>query len=359
MPAVLLACQPGDAGKDSSEEPREDPPAASSLIGTGDGTRASVGWTAILGADQDLDDPRDLGFDASGNLWIANRQDDRTFIVFDPGTEEQSWERRKDGYAMHFMEETMAFSFDPGVQFGSCGESLNSYNDRYPPDYFMGPVLWSADLDIFAEQDPIGLGSHLDMNHESPLCMGIAWEVANVYWVFDGYHGNIVRYDFQQDHGVGMDDHSDAIIHRLREPTVERVPQAPGHMMVHHASGWLYVADPGGGRVLRLDIASGEKGPDLRETEEPVQEYAWWEGVRWEEVVTGLDRPGSIAVSTDRLFVGEWGTGVIHEYTLAGEPLRTLDTEVGPEKLYGIELGPDEKLWLVELATPGAWRIDP
>lgn len=351
MPFLLLACVQEDATKDSVEE--------SSPIGTGDGTPASVGWTPILGAEDQLDDPRDLGFDASGNLWIANRQDDRTFIVFDPGTPQQHHERRKDAYALHFMEEVAALSFDPGVQFGSCGESLNTYNDRYPPNYFMGPVLWSTNLDIFAEQNPMGLGSHLDMNHESPLCVGIAWEVDNIYWVFDGYNGNVVRYDFAEDHGVGMDDHSDAIIHRLSEPTVQRVAQAPGHMMVHHASNGLYVADTGGGRVLRIDITSGVKGERIRPTEEPVAEYAWWDEAVWEEVVTGLDRPGGLALSEDRLFVGEWGTGIIHEYTLEGEPVRTLDTGFGPEKLHGIELGPDGDMWVVELATPGAWRIDP
>ena len=42
---------------------------------------------------------------------------------------------------------------------------------------------------------------------------GIAHDAANVYWIVDGMHGNIIAYDFVEDHGPGNDDHSDA---RLR-----------------------------------------------------------------------------------------------------------------------------------------------
>lgn len=357
MLLLLAACTaaPDGAPDDTAAEDT----CAPSPLGCGDGSRESVGWTYVLGQAEDLFDPKDLGFDASGILWVANRADDRTFLVFDPGTPDQTWERRRDGYAQHFMEETMAFSFDGGTQFGSCGESLNTYNDRYPGDLFMGPVLWTTDLDVFAEQDPYGLGSHLDMLHESPLCMGIAWEHDNVYWVFDGYNENIVRYDFQADHDVGQDYHGDGIIQRLSEPEVAYVAQVPAHMAIAPDTGILYAADPGNGRVVWIDTASGSAGERIRHSGEPVAQYNWLDGVDWGVVIEGLDQPAGLALGSDRMWIGEHGTGIIHEVLLDGTPVRTLDTGVGPAALFGIELGPDGKLWVVDGAGLAVWRIEP
>src|SRR5690606_511497 len=112
--------------------------------------------------------------------------------------------------------------------FGTCQESTNRYNNQTPTgNMFMGPALWSADFAVYAVENPIGLGSHLDMLHESPLCMGMAWVEENKYWVFDGYNSALVFYDFQEDHGPGYDDHSDGIIHRYAEDEVKREPNVP------------------------------------------------------------------------------------------------------------------------------------
>ncbi|MEY4169667.1 MAG: hypothetical protein RLZ94_740 [Actinomycetota bacterium] len=335
--------------------------------GEGDLDPDSMECIYILGEGEQLGDPRDLGFDPDGNLWIANREDDRTFILSDPATDDMAYERRKDAVAFHFMEETAALSFEGvegaspeyGNEFGSCGESENRYNDTSPANNFMGPVLWSADLDIFAKQDPHGLGSHLDMLHQSPLCVGIAWERDNVYWVFDGYHGALVRYDFQEDHDIGNDDHSDGIVYRLSEPTVTRVEDAPGHMAVDPASGMLYVADTGGGRVLRLDPQSGERGRSLRQGNEPLEDYAEWDGVDWSELIVDLDQPGGLAIADGVLYVAEYGAGRLHAYDLDGAPLQSLDTGWGKGAIYGIEIGPDGALWVINHRDPSVLRLDP
>lgn len=342
--------------------------ATRTALGTGDGVLdpSSVSWTYILGGSERLTDPRDLGFDPDGNLWIANRFDDHTFIVSDPGGDAQAYDRRIDGYAEHFMEETAAFAFEDvsgadafGNEFGSCGESENTYDDSAPGDEFMGPVLWSADLDIFAEEDPNGLGSHLDMLHESPNCVGIAWEHDNVYWVFDGYHSAIVRYDFEENHGIGNDDHSDGVVFRLSEPGVTRVDDAPGHMEMDRSGGILYVADTGGGRVLWINTATGEQGKDLRQGQELIRTYAEWDGATWGEMATGLDRPGGLALDGQgHVFVAEYGAGVIHAYTLDGVEIQSLDTGWGDGAMYGIEIGPDGALWVVDNAEPAVYRLD-
>ena len=84
-------------------------------------------------------------------------------------------DRRKDGYAQHFMEETAAFSFEGmdgasdeyGPEFGSCGESENTYNDTAQENEFMGPVLWATDLDIFAEQ--ISPRTQIDLHQNADI----------------------------------------------------------------------------------------------------------------------------------------------------------------------------------------------
>ncbi len=356
---LVAACTGPTADKEAADTADTGDSAAPpwSPIGTGDGTPGSVGWTFVLGPDDDLDDPRDLGFDASGNLWVANRDDDRTFVIFDPGTEEQSHDRLKDGYASHFMEETAALSFDDGVQFGSCGESNNTYNDRTRGNGYMGPVLWSTDLNVFGVENPIGLGSHLDMSHESPYCVGIAWEDENIYWVFDGENSALVRHDFQRDHGIGMDEHYDGIVARFVEPVMTRVEEAPGHLVIDREARVLYAADTGDGRVLWLDIDSGQAGDKLR-ANDPGVVHEEWEGADWGVLISGLDRPGPLAMWEDRLIVGEWGTGMLYELDLEGNILRQLDTGFGPERLYGVEIGPDGALWVIDNGS-GVYRIDP
>jgi outer membrane protein assembly factor BamB len=221
----------------------------------------------------------------------------------------------------------------------------------------MGPVLWSTDLNVFGEENPIGLGSHLDMTHETPFCVGIAWDTANVYWVFDGNKGNLVRNDFARDHGIGQDEHFDHIIHRFTEPEVERVEEAPGHLVLDHATNRLYAADTGNGRVVWLDTTGGQEGDNLRTNDPGAVEFSW-EGAEWGEVSADFEAPGALALHDGHLYVGDWGTGVITELELDGTVVRTLDTGFGAEALYGIEVGPDDKLWVIDVAT-GVYRIDP
>ena len=206
---------------------------------------------------------RDLAFNpgAPDQLWTYNTLIHGTVIFFAPGTAEQSSEVRVDAYGQHFMAYVSSAAFGDNGNFASCQESRDEWNvGPQAQDDFMGPTLWSADLDVFAVVGqafpPAGgvEGSHLDMLHQSPLCMGIAHDKDNIYWAFDGLHGNLVRYDFQSDHGPGGSDHKDGIITRYTDATLTRVANIPGHMELDHATGMLYIADTGNNVIRAVKL---------------------------------------------------------------------------------------------------------
>jgi len=314
------------------------------------------------GPDDSLDVPRDLEFhpDRPNELWTVNRAFDGTVIFFDPGTPEQRSEKRMDVYGYHFMEEVAAMAMGANNTFATIQETNNTYNHNYPGNNFMGPTLWPADLNVYAvvNQNNDLLGSHLDMQHETPFGMGIAHDHENVYWVFDGYHGDIVRYDFAQDHGAGHDDHSDGIVRRYSEVQVKRVPDVPSHLILNKESGWLYINDTGNKRILRLDTRSGKVAEALFQEMEPLAEYSRMSGAAFGVLVDkGLKEPSGIALYQGRLFVTDYATGEIIAYTLHGDEIGRIQT--GAAGIMGITVGPDGKLWFVDATANTVVRIDP
>jgi sugar lactone lactonase YvrE len=377
-----VACGDSDAGQDDSvgTEQGTESGDGDGDSGDGDGDAESgdgdgdtggsqvpefgATFTVIGSAADGLNAPRDLDFNplAPDQLWTFNTLSHGTVIYFDPGTPEQTAEIRNDAYGQHFMAfvAAAAFGADTG-RFGTCQESRDEWNvGPQEPDDFMGPTLWSSDLAIFAvvgqEFPPNGQeGSHLDMLHQSPLCMGIAHEVDNAYWAFDGLHGNLLRYDFQDDHGPGGGDHSDGLIQRYVDTTVTRVPNVVSHLELDHPGGMLYVADTGGGRIMRLDTATGTStGPLPGEWDGA--EYTGVEGADYQVFVDGLDEPAGLALTNDRLFVSEHGTGDIVAYDLDGNELDRLSTPASA--IMGITLGPDGHLWYADPIANQIVRID-
>ncbi|MEZ4438156.1 MAG: hypothetical protein R3B72_03665 [Polyangiaceae bacterium] len=334
--------------------------------GVGGGTSGvpELGGTlTLVGTAADgLNRPRDLAFHPQrpGEVWVVNQAIDGTVIFFDAGGEAQTSELRIDYYAAHFMDGVSSIAMGAADTFATCQESRNTWNGQQAPDDFMGPTLWPADLSIYgkANQSQGGLlGSHLDMLHESPWCMGIAHDHANVYWVFDGRHGDVVRYDFQAPHIVGGDDHSDGIIRRYDDVSVTRVADVPSHLELDAATGWLYVADTGSGRVLRLDTASGQNAGSLSPTGEWVAEYSRVQGATVEVFASGLGEPSGLALHDGRLFVGDHQSGTIVVFDLAGAELARLET--GASELMGLTVGPQGRLWYVDGGADQLVRVDP
>jgi hypothetical protein len=359
---LLFACtgkdepaKPDDSETEDTGEPAVPTPAVPEF-GLGDPVLTVVGTT-----DDGLDVVRDLAFqpDAPQRLWTVNQATDGTVIYEAPGTKEQTSEERIDRYAEHFMDEVSSIAFGAPGFFATCQESQNTYDHTHEPNEFMGPALWPSDLEIYTEvgQTWALLGSHLDMLHESPDCMGIAWDHDNVYWVFDGYNGDFVRYDFQIDHGPGEDDHSDGIIRRY-DVELTRVPNVPGHVVMDPDTGFFYVADTGTGRVLRVDPSTAEFEDDLRQVLEPLEEYSQYTGTTTDDFASGLGEPSGIELGDGRLFVSDHASGEIIAYALGtGEELGRIAT--GAEGLMGLALDADGTLWYVDAEANQVVRIDP
>jgi hypothetical protein len=321
--------------------------------------------TVIATADDGLNVPRDLEFapEHPDQLWTVNGAIHGAVIIFDPGTPDQTAEVRVDAYGQHFMAYVSSLAFGPDNTFSSCQESHDEWNvGPQTPDDFMGPTLWSADLDVFAvvgqEFPPNPLeGSHLDMLHQSPLCMGIAHDDANVYWAFDGSAGHVVMYDFMMDHGPGGSDHSDGVIRRYLNAVVTRVEEVPGHMVLDPDSRRLYIADTGTGRVMWLDTQSGASNGDLPNNWDGATEYTGWDGATFEPLVEGLGQPSGLALADGRLFVTDHASAEIIAFDLDGTELGRMSTDA--TGLMGITLGPDGKLWYADGFGNQIVRVDP
>ena len=325
----------------------------------------------IATAADGLNVPRDLDFNPwaeTPELWIVNRADDSTTTIFDPGTPEQMAIHLIDPYALHFMEEVSSIDFGQEGTFGTCQESRNTYNGQGAPNDFMGPSLWPSDLDIYARSNPeavaflgFDLGSHLDMQHQSPLCMGIAWERDNIYWLFEGMTGSIARNDFREDHGPGFDDHSDGVVLRFGLREVSRVADVPSHLVFDHDSRQLYIADTGNARVGVLDTSVGTPGRSLPVIE-PGTELRLVTGASPVATVFAheeLLRPSGLAQVGSTLFVGDNETGRIWAIGTNGEVIDYLDTGLPDGALMGIEIGPDGNLWVVDALEDRLLRISP
>jgi sugar lactone lactonase YvrE len=226
----------------------------------------------------------------------------------------------------------------------------------------MGPTLWSSDLTVFAEQNPNMLGSHLDMLHMSPLCMGISHQVNNVYWTIGGLDNALYRYDFGIDNGIGNDDHSDGVVYRYATGQMKYAPGVPSHLFFHAADEMLYVADTGNARVVKLDTNSGTSGPNLQPLE-PMKEAIEIESAVLADVVTAasglLTAPSGLEIRDGLIYVSDNANGRISAFTLAGERVNYLETGLPAGALSGMAFGSDGKLYLVDMQGNRVLRVDP
>lgn len=267
----------------------------------------------------------------------------------------------KDANAWHFMRRTAGIAFGDDDTFATCGEHRTGNYDDEPED-FIGPTLWSADPAIFGPNGPGGNGSHLDMLHATPYCMGIAHEKDNAYWAFNGMYGAVDRYDFHEPHIPGGEDHSDGEATRYLLGELERVPEVPSGLVFDPRDGSLYISDTGHARILKLDTKSGRAGEPLP-CDDPALGYFVDQVVGADLTVIVkpgvIERPSGLALSGDVLYVTDNATSRVFAFDLQGRQLARVDTGLPEETVAGIAIGPDGHGYLSDLATSEVRRIVP
>ena len=313
---------------------------------------------SIIGTAADnLDKPTDLDFHpdfSRKELWTINKrteaQGGSVVIYFDAGQPTQTDQMLVDGNAWHFMSLPTGMAFSKNGNWANAPGVFDANHNGGDP--FTGPSLWSGDLSIFAQPSG-GNGSHLDMLHANPECQGIASENDNVFWVFDGYNNDIVRCDFQADHGPGNHYHGDAIIRRYSEETVQKDvnEKVVSHLVLDEKKEWVYIVDYGNQRVIRIDVDSGT--PNGTPTFAPLESYAEYSsvtGYTWETVVgNGLVEPAGIDIVEDRMLVSDYATSEIIVYDISSMPATELGRiATNAQGIMGIKIGPDGHIWYVD-----------
>ncbi len=336
--------------------------------------RFSVGSipTTIGTSTDKLINPVDLDFcripGRQHELWVLNQESSTMgsmTIFFHAGTPTQVSQYRKDSHNEHFMIKPSAFAMADNGDFATTQEVQNSVGNQVSD--FMGPALWMSDTSVYARihqsnWDPTKpLGSHIDMLHQSPFGMGIAYEQERIYWVFDGYHGNLCRYDFAEPHEIGGDDHSDGAIWRYPEVELTRVPNLPAHMVYDPVTHWLYIVDNANKRVIRVNTETGMEAGELFAATEPLALYMEMKNVVQEVFIdTGLVKPCGIDYWNGRLVVTDNANGDIRIYDATGAKGQLITTiKTGAAGIMGVKIGPDSNIWYVNRTTNRVFRLEP
>lgn len=354
-----------DVGETPPPEPDvpEAPPQPDGLpiLGWYTHSMAAVQVERLASASDGLSIPRDLAFDPEnpGDLWIVNQGNESMVVVRDTLSATQKSQKYWSLGSAHFFAQPSSIAFGAPGSFATIHETdkLTQGPGGTPPD-FMGPTLHSSDPATF----DAGHGSHLDMMHNSPNGMGIAWEAANTYWVFDGYHSALARYAFNNDHGEGGTFHGDGEVRRYVEGEVKRVPGVPSHMEYVGASGLLYVADTGNNRIAVLDTASGTVAGQAYPNYDGGPQYKM-QGATLTTLVDGqqhgLVSPSGLAIQSDQLFVSDNATGTIYAFTLEGELIDWLETGLPTGGLMGITFDKAGNLAFVDAIGDEVWYLLP
>jgi DNA-binding beta-propeller fold protein YncE len=278
--------------------------------------------------------------------------------------------------AEHFMPNPTGIAFAPNGFFATIHD-INTVTQESTPWDFMGPTLWTQTW------FDGGHGSHMDMLHNSPSGIGIAWVHGNTYVVNDGAHGSITVYDFRNDHNYGGSDHSDGVTLRYADGLLERVEGVPAHIVFDKATGLAYAVDTGHNRVVSVDLGldyltkSGfdyisikNKNYKVSRVLDPnydgtIQRFV--DGPVTNTVIDGakskLSTPSGIALYNDLLYVSDYTNGQIHAFSKEGKLLDSLTlSDVLPaaanSALSGIEFDAKGNLYITDLLNNRVYRLE-
>ena len=333
------------------------------VLGSDTHSMENVELTVIGTSSDGLRIPRDLEFnpEETDELWVANRSTpgDERMVVFSGASSGSPSSKEYSGPTEHFFAQPSAIAFGAPDEFASIHETnVLTQGPDGPDKDFMGPTLQSTKPEDY---DAGGKG-HLDMLHNTPLGMGIAWERDRVYWIFDGFHDSITMYNFMADHGPGGTDHKDGIVHRYVEGDVKRKANVPSHMEFDPASSLLYIADTGTNRIATLDTTSGTLGSSFGPNRDGGTSQYKMSGATLTTLVDGaevdMSAPSGLALYDGLLYVTDNETSKVLAFDpIDGALIDWLDTGLPKGSLMGIEFGTDGSMWLVDAVEDRILRI--
>ncbi len=342
-----------DDGEDGDDELEED--AGLELLGSG--TSSLDGLTLEVMVDDDLNDPRDLEFhpDDEWQLWVVNAGKDS--VTFIDGLEDGDidTDRRTSSGANHFLANPTALAFgDSGTL--ATAQDEDEVTQSATPAAFMGPTMWPSDPDLFDG----GHGSHLDMLHNSPNGVGVAAAGGNDYWIYDGYHGSLTLYKFNDDHGMGGSDHTDGEVYRYLDGELGYEEDVASHIVLDLDSGLLYAADTANNQIIVLDTESGEKGRRISPDYDGATQNQYTDADSW-TLIEGedfdLEAPSGLELHDGMLWVSDYANSKIAAFTLDGELVDILDTEIADGSIMGVAFAPDGSLYIANAADATVMRL--
>lgn len=350
-----------DSGMPMESDAGMQQPVGLAVLGRGTHSLENVNFKLFAGPSEGLNKPRDLAFNPESptDLWIPNYADSSMVILKKAGTPQQT-KLKKNGFGnLHFMPRPSALAFGASNRMATAHEEDRKTQSTTPAD-FMGPTLWPTD-DSFEG----GHASHMDMLHNSPLAAGIAWERANIYWVFDGYHNAITKYDFASDHGPGGEDHSDGVIARFAEGQVSFIRGVASHMEFDHTNKRLYIADTGNRRIAVLDTTAGTRGPDITPNYDQCEQYRQKDAVIATFVggdANGpLRKPSGLALRDGLIWVSDNETSKVLAFDANAQLVDWLDlaVQIPPGSLMGIEFDAQGNLYVVDEKASQVFQVAP
>jgi hypothetical protein len=325
-----------------------------------------------------VDGPTDLAFDPAEpkELWVVNRGSEAFTVIQSPGS--NPYITKHPDMSHHFLEQVVSLSFGDAGSFATCGDTRNEFHGAQSPDDFMGPALWPADegdfdtyacSGVFSDDCPDAANVHLDMLHATPYCMGIVAAGGTTFYAFNGKDGSIELYDFNEPHGDvphghGGDDHSDGEKFQIVAPgMVSRKAGVPSHMVYVSAEKMLYIADTGNSRLLKVDTNGLDPGTPIWKNYDDGTSFHKMNGAAVEDFISEdsglLAEPSGLAIYGEWIYVGDFKTGHILAFDMAGNLVNELDTGRGPGSLGGITFDEDGSLYFADTLRSEIIRIGP
>ncbi|MBX2803621.1 MAG: hypothetical protein KTR31_38440 [Myxococcales bacterium] len=329
------------------------------VLGDGAHDLDSVTVTEVVSSD--LHRPRDLEFHPQADeLWVVNRREDSITIVFDPhGAADTEHRQAADGSGNHFLAKPSGLAFNNSGELATSHEEDQLTQGGATPEDFMGPTMWTADSDIFDG----GHDSHLDMLHNSPNGAGIAWERQNVFWIYDGWHGALTRYDFADDHGLGGSDHTDGIIQRFADDKMGYEKGVVSHLAYDRDSDMLYAADSNRNAIRVLDTSSGKLGGTIGPNYDGCEMRSVDEAALSRLIdgadIEGMEMPSGLELVDGVLWVTDAVTSYIFAFDQDGTLLDYLDTGWPEGTLGGLAVDDEGDLWVVDQKEDLILEISP